>query len=52
MVGGECFCFGLAKDIGILVVLSRNSREVDFFGDGGGFGLYCETELEGECFRA
>jgi len=52
MVGGECFCLGLAKDIGILVVLSRNSREVDFFGDGGGFGLYCETELEGECFRA
>jgi len=50
MVEGECFCFGLAKDIGILVVLFQNSREVNFFRDGGGFGLYYETELEGECF--
>jgi len=52
MVGSECFCFGLAKDVGVLVVFFRNSREVDFLGDGGGFGLYCGTELEGECFRA
>ena len=52
MVGGECFCFGLAKDVGVLVVFFRNSGEVDFFGDGGGFGLYCGTELERKCFRA
>jgi len=39
MVGGECFCFGLAKDISILVVFFQNSRKVDFLGDGGGFGL-------------
>jgi len=52
MVGGECFCFGLAKNIGVLVVLFWNSREVDLFGDGGEFGLYCGTELEKECFRA
>jgi len=51
-VGGECFCFGLAKDVGVLVVFFRNSEEVDFFRDGGGFGLYCGTELERKCFRA
>jgi len=39
MVGGECFCFGLAKDISVFVVFFRNSGEVDFLGDGGGFGL-------------
>jgi len=52
MVEGECFCFGLAKDIGVLVVFFRNSGEVDFLGDDSGFSLYCGTELEGECFRA
>jgi len=52
MVGGERLCFGLAKNIGVLVVFLRNSGEVDFLGDGDGFGLYCGTELEGECFRA
>ena len=51
-VGSECFCFGLAKNIGVLMVLFRNSREVDLFGDNGGFGLYCGTELEEECFQA
>jgi len=39
MVGGECFCFGLAKDIGIFVVFFQNSREVDFLGNGSGFSL-------------
>jgi len=52
MVWGECFCFGLAKDIGVLVVFFRNGGEVDFLGDGGGFGLYCGAKLEGKCFRA
>jgi len=51
-VGSECFCFGLAKDIGILVVFFRNGEEIDFLGDGGGFGLYCGAKLEGECFQA
>jgi len=37
--GGKCFCFGLAKDIGVLMVFFRNSGEVDFLGDSGGFGL-------------
>jgi len=30
MVEGECFCFGLAKNIGVLVVFFRNSGEIDF----------------------
>ena len=50
MVGSECFCFGLAKDIGILMVFFQNSKEVDFLGDDGGFGLYCGAKLEGKCF--
>jgi len=50
MVGGKCFCFGLAENIGILVVFLWNSEEVDFLRDGSGFGLYCGTELEGKCF--
>ena len=49
MVGSESFCFGFAKDIGILVVFLWNRREVDFFEDGGRFGLHCGTELEGKC---
>jgi len=49
-VGGECFCFGLVKDIGVLVVFFRNSGEINLLGDSGGFSLYCGTELEGECF--
>jgi len=39
MVGGKCFCFGLAKDVGVFVVFFQNSREVNFLRDGGGFGL-------------
>jgi len=46
MVGSECFCFGLAKNISVLVVSLWNRREVDFFGDSSGFGLYCGMELE------
>jgi len=51
-VGSECFCFGLAKNIGVLVVFFQNGREVDFLGDSGRFGLYCGVKLEGKCFRA
>jgi len=29
-VGSECFCFGLAKNISILVIFLWNRREVDF----------------------
>jgi len=50
MVGSECFCFGLAKDICILVIFLWNGREIDFFGDSSGFGLYCGTELESKYF--
>jgi len=50
MVGGKCFCFGLAKDIGILMVFLWNGREVDFFRGGSGFGLYCEVELKRKYF--
>jgi len=52
MVGSECFCFGLAKNIGILMVFLQNGREIDFFRDSGGFGLYCKMELEGKCCQA
>ena len=52
MVGSECFCFGLAKDICILVIFLWNGGEIDFFRDGSGFGLHCETELESKYFRA
>jgi len=50
MVGSECFCFGLAKDICVLVIFLWNGGEVDFFKDGSGFGLYCETELDSKYF--
>jgi len=50
MVGSKCFGFGLAKDIGVLMVFLWNRGEVNFFGDGSGFGLYCGTELERKCF--
>jgi len=50
MVESKCFCFGPAKNIGILMVFLQNGREVDFFRDGGGIGLHCGTELERECF--
>jgi len=49
MVGSKCFCFGLAKNISILVVFLWNRGEINFFGDGGGFGLYCGMELKGKC---
>jgi len=51
-VGSKYFCFGLAKDICVLVIFLWNGGEVDFFGNGSGFGLYCGTELESEYFRA
>jgi len=51
-VGSECFCFGLAKDIYVLVIFLWNGGEVDFFGDGSGFGLYCGTELDSKYFQA
>jgi len=50
MVGGEYFCFGLAKDICVLVIFLWNGGEVDFFRDGSGFGLYCGTELDSKYF--
>ena len=49
MVGSKCFCFGLAKNIGILMVFLQDGRAVDFFGDSGGFGLHCGIELERIC---
>jgi len=49
-VGSECFCFGLAKDICIIVIFLWNEGEVDFFRDGSGFGLYCGTELNSKYF--
>jgi len=52
MVGGKYFCFGLAKDISVLVVFLRNGREVYFLRGGSGFGLYCGTELKRKCFQA
>jgi len=30
MVGSKCFCFGLAKNISVLMVFLWNRREVDF----------------------
>jgi len=51
-MGGECFCFGLAKNISVLVVFFQNSGEINFLGDGGGFGLYRGAKLKGKCFRA
>jgi len=50
-VGGECFCFGLAEDIGVLVVFFWNSGEVDFLGDGSGLGLYCEGDWRENVFE-
>jgi len=52
MVGSECFCFELAKNVGILMVFLWDGREVDFFRDGSEFGLHCGAELEGKCFQA
>ena len=34
------------------MVFLWDGSEVNFFGDGGGFGLHCETELESKYFRA
>jgi len=50
MVGSECFYFGLAKDIYILMIFLQNKEEVDFFGDGSRFGLHCRMELESKYF--
>ena len=52
MIGSECFCFELAKNISVLMVFLQNRREVDFFEDGNRFGLHCGTELEGKCYQA
>jgi len=52
MVGGECFCFGLTKDISVLMVFLWNGGEVDFLRDGSGFDLYCGMELKGKYFQA
>jgi len=52
MVGSKCFYFGLAKNISILVIFLWNKREINFFGDDGGFGLYYKMELERKCYRA
>jgi len=52
MVGSECFCFGLAKNICVLMIFLWNRGEVDFFKYGSGFGLYCRTELESKYFQA
>ena len=52
MVESECFCFGLTKDICVLVIFLWNGGEVDFFGDDSGFGLHCGTELESKYFQA
>jgi len=49
-VGNECFCFGLAKDICILVIFLWNRGEVDFFRYGSGLGLYYGTELDSKYF--
>jgi len=43
MMGSKCFCFGLAKNISILMVFLQNRRKVDFF-RGSRFGLHCGTE--------
>jgi len=52
MVGSKCFCFGLAKDIYVLVIFLWNGGEVDFFGDGSGFGLHCRTKLKSKYSQA
>jgi len=49
-VRSECFCFGLAKDICVLVIFLWNRGEVNFFGDSNRFGLYCGTKLESKYF--
>jgi len=51
-VGSECFCFELAKNIGVLMVFLWDRRKIDFFGNSDGFDLYCGTELEGKCCQA
>jgi len=50
MVESESFCFGLAKDIYVLVIFLWNGGEVDFFRYGSGLGLYCGTELDSKYF--
>jgi len=49
-VGSECFCFGLAKDICVLMIFLWNGGEVNFFRDGSRFGLYYRTELNSKYF--
>jgi len=49
MVEGKCFCFRLAKNIGILVVFLWNRGEINFFRDSSRFGLYCGMELKEKC---
>ena len=46
------FCFGLAKDICVLVIFLWNGGEVNFFRDGSGFGLHYGTKLESKYFQA
>jgi len=50
MVGSKSFCFGLAKDICVLVIFFWNGGEVNFFGYGSGLGLYYGTELDSKYF--
>jgi len=45
-VRSKCFCFGLAKNVSVLVVFLQDRKEVNFFRDGGRIGLYCGMELE------
>jgi len=45
-VRSKCFCFGLAKNVGVLVVFLQDRKEVDFFRDSGRIGLHCGMELE------
>jgi len=52
MVESECFCFGLAKNVGILVVFLWDGKEVNFFRNGDSIGLHCGMELKGKCCRA
>jgi len=52
MVGSECFCFGVAKDICVLMIFLWNGGEVNFFGDSSGFGLHFGTDLESKYFQA
>jgi len=51
-VRSKCFCFGLAKDICILMIFLQNRGKINFLRDGSGFGLHCGTELESKYFQA